>query len=91
MRDVLVRLFSSTKFIMALLGMIAYVASRFGFDFSPEEAIIFVGPLIAAILGQGVADIGKPAAQINAAAAERIATGTATPGAPPAADGSVTP
>jgi len=87
MRDVVIRLLSSTKFIMAVLGMIAYIGARLGFEFSPEEAMLWIGPLIAAILGQGIADIGKPAAQINAAAAERLATGTAMPNASPSASG----
>ena len=87
MPDVLRRLLGSTKFVMAVLGMIAYAASRYGFEFSVEEAMLFVGPLIAAILGQGIADNGKEAARINAAATERVVTGTATAYADPQADG----
>ena len=58
---------------MAVLGMIAYVAARVGFDFSAEEAALWFIPLCAAIFAQGVADIGKPAAIVKAAAQKDFA------------------
>lgn len=88
MPDALSRLVSSTKFLMAIIGMIAYAIATNLLGYSHEEAALWYAPLVAAIIGQGIADVGKPAAQVTAAAAERLATGTAIPNATPSAMGS---
>lgn len=54
-------LFASKKFLVALVSVIAHVAGRYGFDVDQEAMITILSPLYAYIVGQGIADHGKPA------------------------------
>jgi hypothetical protein len=75
--------FSSKKFLAFLGALIVYVAGRWGFNVDPA-ALDRVLALTGAYLGaQGLADIGKSAAVVSAAAGSAPAT-AAIP-APPAA------
>lgn len=65
----LLPLLSSKKFQMALLAMLAHVLARYGLHMDPAQALEFISPLLAAILGQGIADHGKAAAEVHASLA----------------------
>ncbi len=55
-------LLSSKKFVAALLAGLAWGLGKLGLKMSSEEIGGIVTPLLVYILGQGVADISKPAA-----------------------------
>jgi urease gamma subunit len=56
-------LLASKKFLIAVLTVVANIVARFGFHLDIEQAVALTSPLVAAILGQGIADIGAPAAK----------------------------
>jgi hypothetical protein len=80
---------SSKKFLMAIIGMVAFGLAKKGINLDTEATYAFLSPLIAAIIGQGVADHGKSAAQITvaggASAAASDAGAVAPSSSPPAA------
>jgi divalent metal cation (Fe/Co/Zn/Cd) transporter len=57
-------LFKSKKFLVALGGVIAVVLSHF-FGIAQETVMEIVALLVAFIIGQGAADVGKEAAKIK--------------------------
>lgn len=59
MLDAIRDLLSSKKFLMAVLGLVAGIAARFGFQMDPTATAAWLSPLLVAILGQGIADHGK--------------------------------
>ena len=62
---VLKDLFGSKKGVACLAGLMAVVAESLGATWLGEEALLRVlGILAAFIVGQGLADIGKSAAEI---------------------------
>jgi hypothetical protein len=61
-------LFSSKKFLVFLSAAIVLLASKLGFNWDPSTVDRFLGIASAYILGQGIADHGKEAAKVNAAA-----------------------
>lgn len=63
--DMLRELLSSKKLIVALIGVIVALASRVGLDLSTEDVALVVSPIVAFILGQGIADHGKSAAKLK--------------------------
>ena len=68
--EVLRGLLGSKKFVAMIVGLIATLVAKIGWDV-PEETIAKVVALIASyIIGQGVADAGKERAKIEAAAKE---------------------
>lgn len=67
LRDTLLELVRSKKFLMAVLAAIAWLGGRFGLHLDPSEATELISPILVAIAGQAVADHGKSAAQIEAA------------------------
>ena len=52
-------LIQSKKFRAAIIGVIATIAAKLGLDVSPEELTLMVSPIVAYILGQGLADFSK--------------------------------
>jgi len=52
---------ASKKFTAAIATMIVSAAARYGLDVDAETVIVWISPIIAAILGQGIADFGKSA------------------------------
>lgn len=81
MKSVLVDLFTSKKFLAALTAVIVYVAGRFGFDVDTAVLDRIFAAFLVYVGAQGVADVGKGAAQVQEqATAARIASF----GAPPA-------
>lgn len=57
--DTLKALLSSKKFVAALIAALVWVAGKVGLDVDTETMAGIVGPVVAYVLGQGIADIGK--------------------------------
>ena len=68
MTTVLKDLFTSKKFLVALSAIIVYIGGRFGFDVDPAALDRIFAALLVYVGGQAVADAGKSAALIRAAA-----------------------
>lgn len=66
MKQTLLDLFTSKKFLAALTAVIIYVAGRFGFDLDPAVLDRIFAAFLVYVGAQGVADVGKSAAQVNA-------------------------
>jgi len=62
-------LLKSKKFIAALVGLAVVTGAHFGFALDQAAIMTVVSPILIYILGQGVADIGKEKAKIDAASA----------------------
>lgn len=56
-------IFNSKKFWVALIGLVVAVAGEVGLDLSVDEIMAVLSPILAYILGQGLADFGKEAAK----------------------------
>lgn len=54
-------LFGSKKFLVAFIAVVAHIAARAGWDVDQEAMLTILSPLYAYIVGQGIADQGKPA------------------------------
>jgi hypothetical protein len=62
------QILSSKKVVLALVAGATAGVAKLGFAVDSETVALIVSPLIAAIVGQGIADHGKEAAKIEAAA-----------------------
>lgn len=62
LKEVLRALFSSKKFVAALVAMLVWIAGKVGLHLSTEVVSGAIAPLLTYIVGQGIADQGKPAA-----------------------------
>lgn len=71
------QLATSKKVMIFLAGLIVSFAAKKGWHVTDEMAISILGFFASLILGQGVADIGKPAAQVQAVAAAQEEKGSA--------------
>ena len=58
-------LLKSKKFQVAVAGVIVAALGKLGLDMDEETILLVLSPIIAYILGQGVADIGKEQAKIE--------------------------
>ena len=67
MKNPLLELFTSKKFLAALTAVAVYLAGRFGFDLDTAVLDRIYAALLVYVGAQGVADVGKSAAKINAA------------------------
>lgn len=63
LKATIIALLSSKKAVTAIIGMICTIAMKLGFSVDNETVALVLTPLIALIIGQGVADHGKPAAE----------------------------
>lgn len=68
MKQTLIDLFTSKKFLAALTAVIVYVAGRFGFDVDTAALDHIFAALLVYVGAQGVADVGKGAALARASA-----------------------
>jgi hypothetical protein len=59
-------LLSSKKFVAALIAALVWLGGKVGLHVDTETMAGIVGPIVMYVLGQGVADAGKTAAQITA-------------------------
>lgn len=78
MKQTLVDLFTSKKFLAALTAVVVYVAGRFGFDVDAAVLDRVFQALLVYVGAQGIADAGKSAALVRAAAPSSAA-GTKAP------------
>jgi hypothetical protein len=83
MKNALLDLFTSKKFLAALTAIIVYIAGRFGFNVDTAVLDRIYAALLVYIGAQGIADNGKSAAQITAAAATTTAAPAGSTAAPP--------
>lgn len=58
-------LFKSKKALTAIAGVIIAIAAKAGLDLSTDELMPILTPLMAYIVGQGIADHGKERAKIE--------------------------
>lgn len=63
--SVIVEMLGSKKFVAGIVGVLVAGAARIGWHLDVDAIMAILSPLIAAILGQGVADLGKERAQIE--------------------------
>lgn len=68
MNDLLRELLLSKKFIAAVAGVIVGLAAKKGLAWDTETVAVIISPLVAYVVGQGVADRGKEAAKVSASA-----------------------
>lgn len=52
-------LLGSKKAIMAIAGLLTGLAAKVGMDIDTEALVVVLSPIVAYILGQGLADQGK--------------------------------
>lgn len=64
-KQITVSLLSSKKAVMGITAAVTAGIMKLGFNVDSETVGLVVGPLVAAIIGQGVADHGKEAAKIT--------------------------
>jgi hypothetical protein len=69
MKTAILEMLSSKKFLAAMLAIVGWFAGLLGFNVDPAQLAAGLSPLLAYIIGQGIADHGKPAAKILATAA----------------------
>jgi hypothetical protein len=67
MKQALIDLFTSKKFLAVLAAIVVYIAGRFGFDVDPASLDRIFAALMVYVGAQGIADHGKSAAEIEAA------------------------
>ena len=67
MGNAIADLVQSKKALMAIAGVVAAGIGKLGLDMPPTEIVPILSPLIAYIVGQGIADHGKERAKIDAA------------------------
>ena len=60
--NVIKQLLASKKAIAAIAGVLVILAGRIGLNLPDETALEITGIVIAYLLGQGLADVNKPAA-----------------------------
>jgi len=82
MQTALKDLIASKKFIVMLVTIAVAVASKLGLNLDPDMLTQIIALAGAFIVGQGIADHGKEAAKINAAAANDNTPAPATAAAP---------
>lgn len=61
------QMLGSKKAIAMVAGIIVSAAAHIGFDLPPEEVTGILAPILAYIVGQGVADHGKEKEKARAA------------------------
>ena len=61
LRDML----GSKKAIAMIVGLVVSCVGKYGLDLPTEELTAVLSPILAYILGQGVADVGKEKARLE--------------------------
>lgn len=67
MTETLKALLGSKKFVTACIGVLVALAAKVNWHLQVSEVMAVVSPLIAAVLGQGIADAGKERAKVEKA------------------------
>ena len=68
MLNLIKQLVTSKKAIAMIAGVIVALAARYGLELDPVSVGTILSPIVAYIIGQGMADKGQAAAQITALA-----------------------
>ena len=63
---------ASKKFMMAVVSALVWILGKFGLEWDASDLLPIVAPLWAYIFGQGMADMGKERAKIEAAVANKV-------------------
>jgi hypothetical protein len=58
-------LLRSKKFIASLIGLAAGIAAHFGWQLDEASIMTMLSPILAYIVGQGMADLGKEKAKVE--------------------------
>lgn len=58
-------MFGSKKAIAMIVGLIVSFAGKYGLELPTEELTAILSPVLAYIVGQGLADAGKEKARID--------------------------
>ena len=66
LRDML----GSKKAIAMIAGLVVSCVGKYGLDLPTEELTAVLSPILAYVLGQGVADVGKEKARLGVCAVE---------------------
>jgi hypothetical protein len=64
LKVLLAEIFTSKKALAAIVGLLMIGAQKAGFAISEETLYQVLGVLGTYVLGQGIADVGKPAAEV---------------------------
>lgn len=59
-------LLGSKKVLLAVLSVLSTAGAKYGLNLDPTQVAELIGPLWLALLGQGIADHGKAAAELHA-------------------------
>lgn len=72
MRSTLLEMLQSKKAIAMLLGVLAWGLGHLGLRIDADKMTEMIMPIIAYIIGQGIADHGKEAAKVAIAAQNKL-------------------
>ena len=62
-----ISMLNSKKALAMIVGLLVSVGGRYGLDIPTEDLTAVLSPVLAYIVGQGVADVGKEKARIEQA------------------------
>ena len=65
MKQALKDMLGSKKATAMIVGILVGLGGKYGLDLPPEELTAILSPVLAYILGQGIADVGKEKARIE--------------------------
>ena len=65
MKQALKDMLGSKKATAMIVGFLVGLGGKYGLDLPPEELTAILSPVLAYILGQGIADVGKEKARIE--------------------------
>ena len=65
MKQALKDMLGSKKATAMIVGLVVGLGGKYGLDLPPEELTAILSPVLAYILGQGIADVGKEKARIE--------------------------
>lgn len=75
MSQALKDLLSSKKFLVAVLSIVVWAIGKAGLSLTVEQLLPIVGPLWVYIFGQGLADLGKEKAKVEAESSPLLGDG----------------
>lgn len=64
MKGAVLAMLGSKKAVAAMVGMVVALAAKVGLDLEVSAVMTVVGPVIAYVVAQGIADNGKEAAKV---------------------------
>lgn len=89
LKDTLLELVGSKKFLVMFSGVLTAALAHYHYDVAPEKVLAFLGTVSTYLIGQGIADHGKGAAEVQVAPRMGVLESIAAPVALP--DGSTPP